>query len=145
MPSYAIPIGNAIVARIASLPGAPSTVILRKENVQYTIDTNPCVVVTVGMETPISLTFGGSILKTYTVGISIYRDNAGNLSSTMNLNPDFTLLCKQALDDVQLIGVPVVWSVDIIEAQEWEDQPFGQASEVSTFGLTVHTAELRTF
>ncbi len=144
MPSYANAIGEAVKNIIRVLPAAPTTY-FRKENVVYDADTFPIVVITIGLETPVGNTFGGSILKTYTVAISIYRENVGNLTSLMDQNVQFVLMCKQALDGTSLVGVPVVWSVDIIEASEWEDQPFGQGAEVSTFGLNVQTAELRNF
>lgn len=146
MASYAKPIADAVVAVIRALPGGPGLVVFRKADVTYTTDAldNGVIVVTVGMETPTSKTFDNSILKTYTVGITYYITNAGNLTSTMDALPEFVLKAKRALDGTSLAGMSVVWSVDIIEAAEWEDQKFGTATEASTFGLTVHTAEPRT-
>ena len=145
MASYAKPIADAVVAVIQSLAGGPSLVAYRKENVTYTTDNldNGVIVVTIGMETPIDKAFGGSILKTYTVGITYYITNAGNLSTTMDSLPAFVLKVKQALDGTSLSGVGVVWNVDIIEANEWEDVAFAGGVEASTFGLTVYTAEPR--
>ena len=147
MSSYAKQIGDAIVTVIQGLSGAPSLVQLRKENVllsrEEITEVDGAVIVAVGLETPVNITTGGTIFKEYIARVMYARKNPGKVATELDTNPAFVLRMKQALDITSLAGVPVVWSVDLIEAEEWEEDEFGKAAEVSTFGLKVHTNEPR--
>ena len=147
MSSYAKQIGDGIVAVIQGLSGAPSTVQYRKEDALLSREeitaTDGAVIVSVGRERPTGRTFGTTIFKEYTGRVTYYRKPTipGGIATDLDTNPLFLLQMKQALDGTSLTGASVVWSVDIIEHSEWEEQAIGQGAEVSTFGLLIKTNE----
>ena len=143
MASYAKPIADSFVATILGLPGAPALVKHRKENTLMGRETPPGVIVSIGDERRVGRTFEGTILKEYEFIVGIYRTNLADVSTNLDLNPEFILKVKQALDVGTVSAVPVVWDVDLVDSPEWERQPFGQGWEVSRFGLLVKTAEPR--
>lgn len=141
MPSYAKQIGDAIVAVIGGLPGAPQLIKLRKDNAILGRESPPAVIVTVESEAKAGRAFEGTIHKEYKVVIGIFRACLADVSSNLDLNPAFILECKQAFDVTTLAGASVVWDIDLVDNPEWEHQPFGQGWEVSRFGLLVKTTE----
>lgn len=155
MASYFLPIANAVKTLLDAIPGAP-TVIVRKESVLHarerdTLGASPICVVSLADERVESWSAMGNgggdlgtIAKSYTIAITVYRSNAtAALSTTLATNPDFLLSAKQALHRVTLSGVPVVWDSQLMEHSEWEEQSFGVGMEASTFAVMYRTAEPR--
>lgn len=143
MASYAKPIADAFVATILGLPGAPILVKQRKDNAIMGRETPPAVIVSIETERKVGRSFEGTILKEYEIIVGIFRTCLADVSTNLDLTPEFIMKVKQALDVPTLAAVPVVWDVDLVDNAEWEHQPFGQGWEVSRFGLLVKTAEPR--
>jgi hypothetical protein len=141
MPSYAKPIADAVVNVLASLTGAPATVVSRKDNSMEGRDSKPIVIVSWGIERKTGRTTGGTVFKEYEIVVGIFRSCQADIESNKDLSPTYILTAKQALDKTSLAGVPVVWDIDLVDDPEWEHQPFGQGMEVSRFGLVVRTNE----
>lgn len=146
MASYAVPIANAIATAITGVSGAP-TVAVRKQDALHASElTSAYCIVSVEREAAESRAFEGSILKQYWLIVSLYRKLAptvGDIGSNLDSNPALVLSIKQACDLTALSGVSVVYDVDLVDAAEWEQQPFGVGVEVSRFGLVVRTSEPR--
>ncbi len=129
MASLAKDIADAVVTVLGSVSGAPATIQVRKEGTVGPRITKPIVVVNVEDERVVGRAFGGVILKEYKVVVSIFRINAGNIASDLDLSP--------------LAGVSAVYDVDLADNPEWEHQKFSEGAEVSRFGLLYHTSEPR--
>lgn len=143
MASYAKSIADALVTTISGIVGAPELVKQRKDNTLMGRETPPGVIVSIGDERKVGRTFEGTIFKEYEIIVGIYRTCLADVSTNLDLTPEFILKVKQALDVGTIASVPVVWDVDLVDNPEWEHQPFGQGWEVSRFGLLVKTAEPR--
>lgn len=154
MPSYAVPIANAARTIVAALPNAPSLVEVRKTDVTHpreiTSSFAACII-TIGTERVMLAVSGagtdtdqGDVLKAYEIGFSIYGTSFGDVSSSLDTNPEFTLKVKQALNKKSLVGVPTVYGTQLVDHAEWEErQDFGDGNEVSRFVILFFNAETR--
>lgn len=150
MASVFLAIGNAVRSVIAGLTGAPATIEVRKDDTLLGTDTPPIVVITLGDEDVQMYLSGagtatdqGDVLKTYTVGVTIYRTCQALLTNDMSDNQDFVLLCQQALNKKTLTGVPAVYGATIVRRTAWEHEPFGKGHEVSRFAVVFYASETR--
>ena len=141
MASYAKKIGDAIVAKILNVQGSPVTVKQRKDNSILGRETPPIVVVTIESEQKVGRAFEGVIFKEYAIIVGFFRKCLADISTELDITPEFILRTKQALDITAFVSVPEVWDVDLADNPEWEHQDFGKGMEVSRFGLLVKTSE----
>lgn len=152
MASYAAAIAEAVTSVLAGLTPEACPIEWRRTDVIESRETVPRVIITNGPEmqvnrgalgditTPLLL---GSVFKGYTVGITVYDSNDGELAGN-DVNPSFILRAKQTLNTASLTGVPEVWDTDLVENNlEWENQPFRDGAQVSRFAVLFITSEPR--
>lgn len=143
------PIAAAVKTVVDGVSGAPTTVV-RKRGAVRSRETLPLCVISFGDEGGEEwATLGagsaeqGGIGKTYSILISVYRENAGDLDTTLTTNPDFIDAAKEALNKGSLSGVSSVWDTALEAHEEWEGQEFREGAEVSRFKLWFRTSESR--
>lgn len=149
MPSNFQPIATAVAGVLGSLSGAPP-VSVRKDDSLFGRENPPLVIVTMGEERAVTAVSGagtttdlGDVYKSYEIGITVYRNCLADIDVATNLNPDYILAAKQALNKNTLIGVSAVRDTQLVDHIEWEHQPFGQSFEVSRFGIVFFCWETR--
>lgn len=150
MPSYALDIGNAVVAVVEGITGAPDVVELRDNDQVGPRDPEEIVVVTLGAEVEVDGTSGagsgddyGGVFKTYEVGVSIYHRKLTGPATDLTLTPPFVLACKQALNRPRLSGASTVYGSRLAESNTWENQEFRKGLLVSRFGILFLSSESR--
>lgn len=144
---------NTIATQVKSVIDALSlgvTTVIRKDAVIYEIDTLPLIVISLvtdlGEEwatTGDGSTDQGTVGRGVTIGISVYRANAGALQSDLSANPDIFQSVKRALNKGSLSGASTVWDTRLRENELWEGQAFRDGDEVSEFAMDFGSAELR--
>ncbi len=150
--SYIPPIAAAVVNVISGLPGAPSFIQYREEDQIGSGDTRPCVIVTTDVEEPMpevdvsgagTDTDLGARGMTYPVGISIYKERLGDITTGIATQQDFVLTCQQALNKLRLSGALTVWGTRLVRRNAWEHRDLGNGWEYSTFAILFFSSEPR--
>jgi hypothetical protein len=160
MAIYVEQIANAAVAKIINLPPTPvptpDLIDFRKTDVLHPGEA-PAVIVTIGGELPIEGDGGfalqgagdpnepdgyGYVGKRYLIGVSIYTESHGNISTGTDEHTNLVLKIKQAFDVPTLDGADSWWACKLHQHPEWEHQ-FANGAEISRFVIEAFSAEPR--
>jgi hypothetical protein len=148
--SYFLRIANAVKAALSDLGGGLS-IVVREEDSVKTRDTYPLAVVTMGdegLDQLLDVTGGagtdqGDIGVTYQIGVSIYRENLGDIAAD-DTNPAYVQRAQQILGRARpLADVPTVYMGTLVRNAAWEGREFVKGVEVSRFAVIFHNAEPR--
>lgn len=150
--SYIPPIANAVMSVISGLSGAPSFIQYREQDQIGSGDTRPCVIVTTDEEQLMpevdvsgasSNTDLGDVGKIYPIGISIYSERLGDITTDPETRQDFVITVQHALNKNSLAGVPTVWGTKLVRRDTWEHRAMKDGFEYSTFAILFYSAEPR--
>lgn len=143
-------IADAVKTLLATVTGIPGTIYIRKDDALYGRDTVPLCIVSMPDEDGQTAfeTFGtdnstdlGTVGKVYRIGVSVYRSNTGDLSSTIDTNPSLILAIKQKIGKPKIIST--VTDYAILGMHEWEVSEFKNGAEVSRILMSYTNAEAR--
>lgn len=140
MASYALTIAGAVKSGLDGLTGWPTTVI-EKVPVLTGRATLPQAIVYPIRERLVGRSFGGRVLKDYTIGVVLLRESLADVATNTDVHPDLVLRAKQLFDDDALAGAPTVKDVTLVESAEWEGQEFRKGAEMSAFALVFRSSE----
>ena len=143
-------IATSVKTVLDAVAAAPTTVI-RKRDIVHKFETLPIATISFGGQDydewaalgPGSSTDQGSIGKAYAIWVSVYRENAGNLDTTLSTNPDFFQAAVRALNKANLSGASEVWNTQVETNEAWESQPFRDGAEVSRLRIIFQSSEVR--
>jgi len=143
MSSYATAIGEAVVAVIGGLSSPPAAVHLRKVDSVLTSDrTFPVCVVTEAQDLgKTGQAFGGTVIKAYRIGVSLYRQHGGDVQTGTDIIPSLTQAIQQALHTGTLAGAPSVCDSDLTAFTPFESGGFGKGYEVAGAAVVYQSSE----
>ncbi len=85
----------------------------------------------------------GTIGRDVILGVDLYRESQGDITSNQDANPDIFQAIKRALNTATLANASTVWNTRLGTNALWEDMAFSIGGEMSHCDLTFCGAEPR--
>ena len=150
MSSYAKQIADAVVTVISGMASPPAATVLRKQDTLLKSDALfPMCVVTEPQElSVVCQAFGdgtnqGSLVRSYMIGMTVWRKHDGLIQTDVDIIPDLTIRIEQALNKGTLSGASSVCGTELIPFGYFETSSFKEGYEVSRARMSFSSTEPR--